>query len=82
MEIEIHLHTILRRETPDGMINKMVIEVPDGCTVSAMNKELNIELDPDAILIVINGQLTEETQVLHTGDQVHLMPAISGGQRQ
>ena len=57
----------------------MVIEVPDGCTVSVLYKELNIELDPDAILIVVNDQLAEETDVLIAGDQIHLVPAISGG---
>ena len=61
------------------MVNKMVIEVTEGCTISALYKELNIGLDPDAVLIVVNGQLAEAADVLHTGDQVHLMSAISGG---
>jgi molybdopterin converting factor small subunit len=33
----------------------------------------------ESILLVVNGRQAAETQVLANGDEVHLIPALSGG---
>jgi molybdopterin converting factor small subunit len=33
----------------------------------------------DAVLFVINGRQADAGQVLRDGDEVHLIPALSGG---
>ncbi|MCK4900004.1 MAG: MoaD/ThiS family protein [Anaerolineales bacterium] len=38
-----------------------------------------MDLDPDALLLVVNGRVAELNQTLQEGDKVNLMPAISGG---
>jgi molybdopterin converting factor small subunit len=40
---------------------------------------LEIELEPEHLLLVVNGRTAQLQRVLRDGDQVNLMPAISGG---
>jgi molybdopterin converting factor small subunit len=40
---------------------------------------LEIQLDVENTLLVVNGHTAELDQQLADGDQVHLIPAISGG---
>ena len=42
---------------------------------------LEIELSPDALLLVVNGRIVELDYELQDGDAVNLMPALSGGWR-
>ena len=40
---------------------------------------LEIKLSADDLLITVNGQMAEVSQLLSAGDQVDFIPAISGG---
>jgi hypothetical protein len=42
-------------------------------------ERLDIELSPEALLLAVNGRVAEPERELVDGDQVNLMPAISGG---
>ncbi len=77
--IQVHLHTILQRETPDGVINQLDLDLADGTTLVDLLSLLEITLDPDSLLFVINGRMADTKSILSPGDVVHLMPAISGG---
>ncbi len=79
VQIEVHLHTILRLETPDGVVDRLDLAVPAGSTLGDLLKRLDIDLNPEALLLVVNGRMAESHQVLGPGDVVNLMPAISGG---
>ena len=79
MVVTVHLHTILQRHTPQGVLRNLDIELPEGSTVGDLLRQLDIELGPDALLLVVNGHLVEADQILQPGDRVNLMPAISGG---
>lgn len=79
MKITVHLHTILQRQTPDGPIGRLEISLPPGSSVQNLLEQLAIELSPENLLLVVNGRMAEMTQTLHSGDEVNLMPAISGG---
>jgi sulfur carrier protein ThiS len=81
MKITVHLHTILQRQTPEGLVNRLEVSLPPNYTLEDLLQFLEIDLDPDALLLAVNGRMAELNQTLQEGDKVNLMPAISGGGR-
>jgi molybdopterin converting factor small subunit len=79
MKVNVRLHTILQRQTPEGLVNQVEVSLPDPCNLVTLLDHLEIALEPEALLLVVNGRTAELDQVLRDGDQVNLMPAISGG---
>ena len=79
MVVTVHLHTILGRETPEGVLRKLDIDLPSDSTLEDLLEYLEIELSSDALLLVVNGRLVDMGTTLQPGDRVNLMPAISGG---
>jgi molybdopterin converting factor small subunit len=74
----VYLHTILQRHTPDGLKNRLVVKIPPGSTVVDLLTALKVDIDINSLLLVVNGRSAELTQLLNDGDQVNLIPAISG----
>jgi sulfur carrier protein ThiS len=79
MRVSVYLHTILQRHTPEGIVRQLEVTLPPGSSLLDLLVELNIELDPDHIMLVVNGVMADEHTQLSDGDRVNLMPAISGG---
>jgi molybdopterin converting factor small subunit len=79
MQVTVHLHTILQRETPDGLISRLEISLPVESTLAELIEHLEIPLSPDHMILAVNRRMAELDQVLKDGDTVNLMPAISGG---
>lgn len=79
MQVIVHLHSILQRQTPDGLIRRLDVEMPEGSTIQALVDHLEIEVDPEHLLLALNGRLANFDQVLSDGDVVHIMVPISGG---
>jgi molybdopterin converting factor small subunit len=79
MNITIFLHTTLQRQASNSTMGKLAIDLPLGSTLASLIKLLEIKLDVENTLLVVNGHTAELSQVLSDGDQVHLIPAISGG---
>ena len=79
MKITVHLHTILQRQTPQGLVNQLEVSLPANSTLEGLLQYLEINMDPDALLLAVNGRVAELNQTLQEGDKVNLMPAISGG---
>lgn len=79
MVITVRLHTILQRQTAQGLVRELDVELPANSTLTDLLHKLEIELDPDSLLLVVNGRLVETGDLLRPGDRVNLMPAISGG---
>ncbi|OGO38004.1 MAG: hypothetical protein A2W35_00760 [Chloroflexi bacterium RBG_16_57_11] len=79
MRISVYLHTILQQQTPQGTVRQLEVTLPNGSNLLDLLGELNIELDPDQIMLVVNGVMADEHTPLSDGDRVNLMPAISGG---
>jgi sulfur carrier protein ThiS len=75
----VYPHTILERHTPQGIVRQLEVTLPPGSNLLDLLGELNIELDPDHIMLVVNGVMADEHTLLSDGDRVNLMPAISGG---
>jgi sulfur carrier protein ThiS len=79
MKIEVHFHTTLQRQTPQGLQRQTELELPPGSTMGDLLRLLELELAPEHLLLVVNGKVVDEHHVLAQGEQVSLIPAMSGG---
>lgn len=79
MNVTVHLHTILQRETPEGMQRKLDVTLLSGSSIADLALDLGVELQLEALLLVVNGRIVQATDPLQEGDQVHFMPAFSNG---
>jgi sulfur carrier protein ThiS len=79
MNITVFLHTTLQRQFPKVKAGKLSFELPPGSTLEDLIRRLHIKLDIQNTLLVVNGRNVELDHVLLEDDQVHLIPAISGG---
>jgi molybdopterin converting factor small subunit len=77
--VQVHLHTTLQRRTPEGLLRRLEVELLPASTLCDLLEQLAIPSDREAILMVINGRMADPKQTLNDGDEVHLIPAISGG---
>ncbi len=53
------------------------LEVKENITARDALKKLSIE--PESVLVVVNGKLTTDDVVLRDGDKVKLVAVVSGG---
>jgi molybdopterin converting factor small subunit len=79
IRVSVRLHTVLRRKTPEGIVDRLEFDLPDGATVQTLLDVASIPLSGDALLLVVNGRIVKPEQGLSEGDQVRLIPAMSGG---
>jgi sulfur carrier protein ThiS len=79
MVVTVRLHTILRRETPEGIVDRLQLELPKDTTIAAVLRQLEIGLRGESILLVLNGRIVKPEQTLADGDELRLVPAMSGG---
>jgi sulfur carrier protein ThiS len=79
MNITVFLHTTLQRQFPSAKAGKLSLELPPRSTLEDLLRRLHIKLDLQNTLLVVNGRNVELDHVLLEDDQVHLIPAISGG---
>lgn len=77
--VTVHLHTVLQRQTPEGLVRELPVTLPPESTMETLVTHLGIEFPAESLLHVVNGRIAELSQILHDGDTVNLMPAISGG---
>ncbi len=57
----------------------MDVALLSGSTLADLIEDLGIEMPLEGMLLVVNGRTASPGHILQEGDQVHLMPAISGG---
>ena len=77
--ITVHLHTILQIETPAGRRRRLETDLPPGGTIGDLLEMLNVKLAPDAMIFLVNGRPQRQDYLLAEGDEVNLIPALSGG---
>jgi sulfur carrier protein ThiS len=77
--ITVHLHTTLQRPTPTGPLRRLEVALPHGSTLADVLAHLSVPHRDDSVLLVLNGRRAEPEDVLHDADEVHLIPALSGG---
>ena len=79
MVVVVHLHTVLQRKGPEGSISRLVVELPTESDLAALLRLLEIQMDPEELLLVVNTRTAPLEQALRDGDEVHLIPALAGG---
>jgi molybdopterin converting factor small subunit len=79
MIVTLHLHTLLQRPSQNGLIRRMEVELPPGATLQELLTRQGIIVDSENFLLVVHSRNVEPDQVLNDGDDVDLIPAISGG---
>jgi sulfur carrier protein ThiS len=79
VKVTVNLHTILQRQTPDALLSRLEVEIASGSSLADLVHYLEVDLDPEHLLLAVNGRVASMEQTLQDGDQVNLMPAISGG---
>ncbi len=79
MQLIVHLHTLLQIPSENGLVNRLTLSGQPGMTLGELVSRLGVQVDPEQTLLVVNGQIAEMTTELSDGDEVHLIPAISGG---
>ena len=79
MVVNVHLHTLLQRPSPTGLIRQLEVELPPGATLQELLARQGIVVDSENFLLVVNSRNVDPDQVLNDGDEVDLIPAISGG---
>jgi len=82
MQITVRLHTILRRETPQGIVDRLTLDLPNGSTVGQAVERIDMPTRPRTMLLVVNGKIVQGDHVLAEGDELRLVPGISGGRLQ
>ncbi len=78
MTITVYLHTILQKQTAEGVLRSLELSIPEGSKVEDVLARLEIKIDPDDLLITVNGQVADESQVLIPGDRVDFNPCDLG----
>ncbi len=79
MHVTVHLHTVLQRKTPEGTLRRLDITLSPASTLGDLLRTLEITLQDDHILLVVNGRQVGPDHILKDGDEIHLIPALSGG---
>jgi len=79
VKVKVHLHTIYQKITPQGPIRELEVDLERGSTLDNLMALLNLDIDEANTLFVIQGQIVEKEMKLSEGDEVHFIPAISGG---
>lgn len=77
--ITLHLHNVLRQQTPAGLSSPASLTLPAGTTLAGLLAWLEITFPADALLLVVNRRTVGPEHILQEGDTVHLMPALAGG---
>ncbi|MBI1877125.1 MAG: MoaD/ThiS family protein [Chloroflexi bacterium] len=79
MVVTVRLHATLRRQTEQGIQDRLELELEPGATVATVLEALSITEDDESVMLVVNRRMVVSDQPLADGDEVRLMPAISGG---
>jgi sulfur carrier protein ThiS len=77
--IQVELHTSIQIQTPQGPVCCLPLVLAENATVADVLRELNIDLAPEHLLLVVNRQIVEADTCLKGGDKLDLIPAMSGG---
>ncbi len=60
-------------------MRRLDVMLPIGSTLADLLDRLALPRRDESVLLVINGRQADAEQVLHDADEVHLIPALSGG---
>jgi len=76
--VTVHFHTVLQQYDA-RRVAPLDVSLQDGATLSGLLDRIGIVYPLDALILVVNGRTAMVDQILKDRDQIHLIPAISGG---
>ena len=77
MQVNVHLHGILRDHLSPEAKGRATINLEDGASVGDLITHLGIKR---RVIVALNGgQKSEKTHILEDGDQVAIYTVIGGG---
>ena len=76
MKVRVRLFAALRERVQSGSVE---LELPDGAVVGDVWPELGLGEEPPGLLYAVNRGYAERTAALSSGDEVALIPPVSGG---
>ena len=83
LKTKVRLFAMLREKagTPG-----LALELPDASTVADLRAEMSrlfpgLPVSAPTTMVAVNAEYAEETHLLHDGDEVALIPPVSGGSR-
>lgn len=79
MIVTVRLHATLRRPTPTGYQNRVRAELENGATVASLLEMLNLNIDPEHLMVLLDRRRVGPNHPLADGDHLDLFPPISGG---
>ncbi len=77
MQIDVHLHGILRDQLPREAKGRATITVENGATMGDLLKHLGIQRR--VVMALNDKQEPDESHILHEGDRVSIFTVIGGG---
>jgi sulfur carrier protein ThiS len=77
MHIEVRLLLTFKELSPNGE-DPFTLEFPPGVTVAQALESLGIPVEKRKVL-VLNGRMTNNLQMLKDGDQLTVFPPLEGG---
>jgi thiamine biosynthesis protein ThiS len=78
LQVNVHLHGILREHLPPEAKGRAILSLDDGATVGDLLAQLGIKR---RVIVALNhNQEPDETYVLQDGDKVSIYTVIGGGQ--
>jgi molybdopterin converting factor subunit 1 len=78
LEVKIRLFAGLRQAA--GFKEKS-IDLPEGATVADLLEQLPATVTGRTFYVSVNQEYAQRDTVLHAGDEVGLLPPVSGGRR-
>jgi molybdopterin synthase catalytic subunit len=76
MRVRVRLFAGLRERAGLGSVE---VELPEGAVVGDVWPRLDIGEEPSGLLYAVNREYAEATAALSTGDEVAVIPPVSGG---
>ena len=61
------------------MQDRLELKLEPGATVASVLEKLGLTEDDESVMLVVNRRMVSADQPLADGDEIGLMPAISGG---
>jgi molybdopterin synthase catalytic subunit len=76
VKVRVRLFAALREKAGSGTVD---VELPEGSRVADVWPALDLGEEPSGLLVAVNRAYVESTTTLGPGDEVALIPPVSGG---
>jgi sulfur carrier protein ThiS len=76
LQVDVHLHGILRDHLPREAKGRTTVQMKEGATIGDLLDQLGIER---RVITAVNGEEKERAYILENGARVSIFTVIGGG---